>query len=81
MNAICLGCKAIHRNVPVEVVMVHRQNKIVLRCPRCNDKVIVFETDDDLFNIRFDIEGHTYCIMAIELRGSVGELVFVEVEV
>jgi len=80
MNAICFGCKAIHRKVPVEVVTVHQQNNMALRCPRCNEKVIVFENDEDLFNIRVTLEDRTYGIMAITTDGSVGELTFVEVE-
>jgi len=80
MNAICFGCKAIHRNVPVEVVTVHQRNNIALRCPRCNEKVIVFETDEDLFNIRVEIEDRIYGLLAMTDNGLEGELTFIEVE-
>jgi len=80
MNAICFGCKAIHRKVPVEVVTVHQQNNMALRCPRCNEKVIVFENDEDLFNIKVEIAERIYGLLAMTQNGSEGELTFIEVE-
>jgi len=80
MNAICFECKAIHRNVPQEVVMEHYLNNLELRCPRCNEVVFVFKSDDDLFNFRVVIENRTYGLLAMKEDGSEGELTFIEME-
>jgi len=80
MNAICFGCKAIHRNVPVEVIEVYQELNIALRCPRCNDKVVVFETDDDLFDMRIVIDDITYSLMWMTQDGKEGQLTYVAVE-
>ena len=80
MNAICFGCKAIHRGVPSHVVRTHQQNNTELCCPRCNTPVMTFDNDDELFNIRVEIENRTYALMAMAVDGSEGQLTFVEVE-
>ncbi len=79
MNAICFGCKAIHRNVPLEVVEVFQENNLTLRCPRCNDEVITFESDEDLFNMRIVIDDITYSLLWMTEDGKEGQLTYVEV--
>lgn len=82
MNAICFSCRAIHRNVPYHVVRTHQQNNIALRCPRCNEKVIVFEKDEELFDfIIEDSEGVRFQLLAKSENedGSGGELTYQEV--
>ena len=89
MNAICFGCKAIHRGVPWHVVDIHKQNNIALRCPRqyddgslCGEKVVVFENDEELFDmVIVDSEGKHFQLLAQTDNGDgTGELTYQEVE-
>lgn len=89
MNAICFGCRAIHRNVPYHVVRIHQQNNTVLRCPRqfddgsyCNEKVVVFEKDEELFDfVLEDSDGKQFQLLAKTENkdGTGGELTYQEV--
>jgi hypothetical protein len=79
-DAFCLACQKMYRNVADEVIALRNLYNIAPRCPSCNEKIITFEDEEELFEYTFEFEdGEKYRIIALTSDGKKGELNMVKV--
>jgi len=75
-DAFCIACRKMYRNVPDAVIALRNIFNIAPRCPMCDEQIITFEDEEELFDMTFEFDdGDKFKIIALASDGKEGSFI------